>query len=719
MKDCVLELKPQKFYILATSPGLAKEALILKHGDTFALFDPYGDIRQEGLGEQGLYYAGTRYLSRLELRFCHVRPFLLNSAATRDNLMVASDLTNPDLMLEGEEFLPRGSVHILRQKFLYQGVCYEAVRVENFSPCHIHLPLSFHFGADFVDIFEVRGVKRKKRGRYHEPEIKESEVCFKYLGLDGKLRTTKLLFEPRPVSLTRDEALFYLDLKPKERTNLFLVVVCLLDEEEDFVPFTKAYLSARQELKELKRQSSQVHTPQEHFNAWLKRSESDIFMMLTKTPYGLYPYAGIPWFNTVFGRDGIITALECLWLNPEIAKGVLRFLAATQATTFDPARDAEPGKIIHEIRLGEMAATGEIPFARYYGTIDATPLFLVLAGAYYERTQDLALIRDLWPHLEAAWRWMEDYGDLDGDGFLEYQASEEGLTNKGWKDSHDSVFHADGTLAQPPIALVEVQAYAYQAYLKLALLAHALGKKDLSESFLIKADTLKEKLDRVFWDEDLGTYVLALDGEKRPCRVRTSNAGHVLFCEAADEEKALCVAQSLFARDSFSGWGIRTLSTKEVRYNPVSYHNGSVWPHDNALIACGLSRYHLKGYLNRLVKALSEASTYFPYHRLPELFCGFSRRPDQGPTPYPVACNPQAWAAGAVFLLLAACLGLKFTPKGICFCRPTLPRFLKKIQLRNLQVAGMSIDLDIVNHETDVTINVLRKPKELEIMVLK
>ncbi len=719
MKECVVEIRPQKFYILATSPGLSKEALIFKHGDTFGLFDPYGDVRQEGLGEQGLYHLGTRFLSKLELKFCHVRPFLLNSSATRDNLMVASDLTNPDIMLEGKEFLPRGSVHILRQKFLYQGICYEALRIENYSPCRIHLPLTYNFDADFVDIFEVRGVKRKKRGHYYEPQTGEREVYFKYLGLDGKLRTTKLIFDPKPHSLNAREALYYLDLKPKERTNLFLVIVCLVDEEDKFIPFVKAYLSTRQELKDLQRQSCQVSTPQEHFNSWLKRSESDLFMMLTHTPYGLYPYAGIPWFNTVFGRDGIITALECLWLNPEIAKGVLRFLAATQATSFDPSRDAEPGKIIHEMRPGEMAATGEIPFARYYGTIDATPLFLILAGAYYERTRDLNLIRELWPNIEAAWRWMEEYGDLDGDGFLEYQASEEGLVNKGWKDSHDSVFHADGSMAKPPIALVEVQAYAYQAYLKTALLAHALGKKDLSEILLQKANNVKENLRKTFWDEELGTFVLALDGEKQPCRVRTSNAGHVLFCEAADERQASLVAQHLFARDSFSGWGIRTLSSKEILYNPVSYHNGSVWPHDNALIAWGLSLYNFKFYLNRLIKGLCDASVYFPYHRMPELFCGFSRRPDQGPTPYPVACNPQAWSAGAVFLLLAACLGLKFTGHGLCFCRPTLPRFLRKVQLRNLWVNGATLDLDIINHQTDVTINVLRKPKEIEIMVLK
>ncbi|NPB09603.1 MAG: amylo-alpha-1,6-glucosidase, partial [Thermodesulfobacteria bacterium] len=547
MKECVIKVKPQKFYILATSPGLSKEALVLKHGDSFALFDPYGDVRQEGLGEQGLYHCGTRFLSRLELRFCHVRPFLLSSSITRDNLLATADLTNPDLMLEGEEFLPRGSLHILRQKFLYEGVCYEAIRLENFSPCHLHLPLSLHFGADFVDIFEVRGVKRKRRGETLPAEVSEDGVTFAYRGLDGRLRRTRIVFSPRPSELDAERALFWVKLGPKERLHLYLTVACLLDDEEKELPFARAYLSTRRELKELRRATCALSTSNEQFNAWLSRSFSDIFMMLTRTPYGLYPYAGIPWFNTVFGRDGLITALECLWINPDIARGVLRFLAATQARDFDPSRDAEPGKILHEMRLGEMAETGEIPFGRYYGTIDATPLFVVLAGAYYERTHDLEFIREIWPNVEAALTWMERYGDLDGDGFLEYQASEEGLVNKGWKDSHDSVFYETGEMARPPIALVEVQAYAYLAYLKASRLAQALGRKRLSENLLTRAANLKDRFSRAFWDEELGTFVLALDGEKRPCRVRTSNAGHVLLAGLADDRQAALVTRNLFA----------------------------------------------------------------------------------------------------------------------------------------------------------------------------
>ncbi len=711
--------QPQKFYILATSPGLAKEALILKHGDSFALFDPYGDIRPEGLGEQGLYHEGTRFLSRLELLFCQARPFLLSSSPTKDNLVITTDLTNPDLLLERHEFLPRGSVHILRQKFLYQGTYYEAIRVENFSPHRIHLPLALRFGADFVDIFEVRGVKRKRRGNLLAPQVGAQEVTLRYVGLDGLPRSTKIVFSPRPVRLDAQTALFHVDLGPKERTLIYLTVICTVGKEKRPLTFKEAFSASKHKRHQLHQKTCAIHSSNEQFNAWVERSLSDIFIMLTETPYGLYPYAGIPWFNTAFGRDGIITALECLWINPDIARGVLGFLAATQATEKDPATDAEPGKILHEIRGGELANTGEIPFARYYGTIDATPLFIILAGAYLERTEDVDFLRELWPHLELAWRWMEEYGDLDGDGFLEYEASEEGLTNKGWKDSHDSVFHADGTLAKGPIALVEVQAYAYQAYLQLANIALSLEKKDLAEVFLYKADQLRRRFLEKFWAPELGTFVLALDGDKRPCLVRTSNAGHVLWAEVAPRDLAEKVVQNLFEPHSFTGWGIRTVSSREVRYNPVSYHNGSVWPHDNALIAKGLGLYGFKTYLARLFRGLFEASTYFHLHRLPELFCGFSRRPAEGPTPYPVACNPQAWAAGAVFWCLEACLGLKFMKQGLCFCRPTLPRFIKVLKIRNLRLGGHQVDLDLVNHGNDVTVNVLRKPRGVEIMILK
>ncbi|HFC97452.1 MAG TPA: amylo-alpha-1,6-glucosidase [Thermosulfurimonas dismutans] len=707
-----------KFYILATSPGLSPRTLTFKHGDTFALFGAEGDIVPEGLGEQGLYHRGTRHLSRWELFCCETKPFFLGSSLSPDGILIQVHLTNPDLFV-GETFLPRGSLHLRRLKLLYQGDYYEELVFTNYAFSELRIPVVIRFRADFVDIFEVRGVRRRRRGHILPPVVEEDRVRISYQGLDGKLRTTEILFSTPPSALTPEEARFFLSLPPKEKVNLAMVVRCLQGEERPERRFGSALFLRREERKELLRSSVRVESSNEHFNRWFERSENDLFMMLTRTPYGLYPYAGIPWFNTIFGRDGLIVALQTLWFNPEIARGVLEVLARTQATEEDPARDAEPGKILHEMRFGEMAATGEIPFARYYGTVDATPLFVILAGAYYERTQDTEFLKRLWPHLELALHWMETHGDPDGDGLLEYQPSREGLINKGWKDSHDSVFHRDGSFPPPPIALVEVQGYLYRAYLEMARLARALGKHDLVLTFLSRAEAVQEKIHRLFWPSGADFPALALDGRKKPCLVRTSNPGHLLFAEVLKEPEAVRLTEELFRTDLFSGWGIRTLSKREIFYNPVSYHNGSVWPHDNALIAQGLAHYGFKGHLERLFQALFEASHYFPHARLPELFCGFTRHYGEGPVHYPVACSPQAWASGAVFMLLAASLGLKFTGKGVAFLRPRLPAFLSRVHLKGLRVGEHTVDLECLRHEKDVVINVLRKPKSVEVLVVK
>ncbi len=707
-----------KFYILAPSPGLSLRNLTFKHGDTFALFNPEGDIVPGGLGELGLYHQGTRFLSRLELFCCETKPFLLSSSPSPDGLLIQVNLTNPDLFF-GETFLPRGALHIRRTKLLYEGDYYEELVFTNYAFHELELPVILSFGADFADIFEVRGIKRRQRGHVLPPEIEEDRIRIRYHGLDGVVRVTEIVFSQKPLALTPNEARFLLRVSPKEKTNLGLVVRCLQGDETRERDFRSALFLRRKERQALVKASVRVETSNEHFNRWLERSEYDLFMMLTRTPYGLYPYAGIPWFNSIFGRDGLIVGFQTLWFNPQIARGVLEVLAQTQATERDPAQDAEPGKILHEMRFGEMAATGEIPFGRYYGSVDATPLFIILAGAYYERTQDLDFLRRLWLHLELALQWVENYGDLDGDGLLEYQPSEEGLVNKGWKDSHDSVFHRDGSPPTPPVALVEVQGYLYRAYLEMARMARALGKHDLVLAFLSKAEEVREKIRRFFWPEGAEFPALALDGRKRPCLVKTSNPGHLLFAEALKEEEALRLASRLLEPDLFSGWGLRTLSKKEILYNPVSYHNGSIWPHDNALIAQGLAFYGLKEPLDKLFRALFEASHYFPHYRLPELFCGFTRRAGEGPVHYPVACSPQAWASGAIFMLLAASLGLKFTGRGVAFIKPRLPDFLSWVRLKGLQVGEHTVDLECLRYEKDVVINVLRKPKTVEILVVK
>ncbi len=680
-----------QFYIPAAASLQERRPRILKDGDTFGLFDHNGDILSGTGSPEGIYHLDTRYLSQFHLSLCGARPLLLSSTVRDDNAMLRCDLTNPDLYRGDNRILEHDLIHLRRSKFLWRSCCFERLAIRNFSEKRQLVTLGFEFAADFADIFEVRGTQREHRGVRHAPEVGGDLVTLAYTGLDRVRRETIVRFSPRPSQLMAGRANFELALEPQGRAAVFVEISC------NTVPrghstadeFFRSFRGAIKRLRGACSGAATIETSNEIFNEAIRRSHSDLYMLLTEQPEGPYPYAGIPWFSTIFGRDGLIAALQTLWMDPSIARGVLGYLAANQATVEDNLTDAEPGKILHEVRRGEMAELREVPFRRYYGSVDATPLFVMLAGAYLQRTGDTGFLRGIWPNIDAALGWIEKYGDRDGDGFVEYgRRAPGGLANQGWKDSHDSVFHADGSLAQGPIALVEVQAYVYAAIQAAARIARDLELNSHAANLERRARDLRERFDAAFWDAELGSYVLALDGAKRPCRVRTSNAGHALYAGVAYKQRAEPIIRGLMSSNFYSGWGIRTVATSELRYNPMSYHNGSVWPHDNAIIAQGFARYDFAVAAARVFQGLFAASIYIDLRRLPELFCGFSRQRSQGPTFYPVACAPQAWAATVPMSLLQSCLGLRFDPgkRMITLRRPVLPPFLDDVILRGLSI---------------------------------
>ncbi|MFW6057839.1 MAG: glycogen debranching N-terminal domain-containing protein [Persicimonas sp.] len=721
-------MKEKDFHILTTNLLNTARTRVLKHTNLFAVFDEVGDIMSWGSGAHGMYLEDMRHLSKLELRLWGQKPILLSSTVKEDNALMAVDLTNPELS-EPSERVPADTIHIHRNKFLTADTCHEKIRLHNYGDTPICVPLSIHFRADFADMFEIRGTKREERGEVLEPEIDDVEARYTYLGLDGVRRATRLVFVQRPKTLTEDQAYFEFEIEPRQRRDLTFAVQCASTREPDTevsfsVPsgYRQANAAQTARLRSERGGRCRYSSDNVFFNHLISRADADLQMLITDTEHGPYPYAGTPWFNTVFGRDGLITAYQVINLNPQVARGVLKYLAATQAHDFDAERDAEPGKILHEIRHDEMSNTGEVPFLRYYGSIDSTPLFISLAGAYLRRTGDVAFARSLWPNIQRGIDWIDDHGDRDGDGYVEYgRRTSKGLKQQGWKDSDDSVFHADGRFAEAPIALCEVQSYVYSARRSAGRIAKAVGEEDFAETQHQEANALRERFQRDFWSDEIEMFVLALDGDKQPCQVRSSNAGHCLMSGIASEQQAASIAEQLLFDEFFCGWGIRTIASGEARYNPISYHNGSIWPHDNSMIAMGLARYGFKQEAAKILEGLYDASRYLELNRLPELFCGFERRPAEGPTLYPVACAPQAWAAGGAFMLLDSTLGLHIDGRAnrIKLHEPMLPPFLDKVRLIGLQVGDAEIDLELQRYQNDVGVQILRRTGKIEVLVVK
>ncbi len=712
-----------QFYIPATSSLQERRPRTLKHGDNFAIFDHYGDLVGGPGSPEGLYYRDTRHLSAWRLSVGGQRPLLLSSTVQNDNALFNVDLTNPDLYEAGRIALARDTLHIMRRKFVWQQTCHETIALRNYDRRSHKVEVGFDFDADFADIFEVRGQRRERRGTVSVEVRGPNAVLFTYHGLDGVERRTEVAFQPAPSALHARGASFELTLRPGQRVVVHADLRC--QGETSAVTGRPRLIRRMREARQARMRASAhaaaVDTSHNVVNEVIARSFADIVMLVTDTEQGRYPYAGIPWFCTPFGRDGILTAMQMLWLDPGLARGTLRFLAAHQAKDFDAAAGAEPGKIVHEIRHSEMANLGEVPFGRYYGAADATPLFVALAGMYYRRTGDDETLRELWPSVQAALQWIDRHGDRDGDGFVEYRPDPRGLANQGWRDSGDAVFHEDGSPASGPIALCEVQGYVYAAKRQGARLARLAGRPALAESLERSAGELQERFERAFWMEDRGFYALALDGDKRPCRVRCSSAGHLLFTGIVSAERSHALARALLSREFFTGWGIRTIASGEPCYNPVSYHNGSIWPHDNAIIALGLARYGHGAEALQVLNALFDAAAHMDLRRLPELFCGFPRHPERGPTQYPVACIPHAWASASPFGLLGAVLGIDFDPQAgrVLFHHPRLPEAIEHVRIRRLRVGSSSIDVLLRRYGRDVAVNVLDKtgPADVEVLL--
>jgi glycogen debranching enzyme len=707
MPDLARVLEDSQDQAPAAKSRVPERLYALKDGDAFAVFDSFGDMSGSA---DGFFLNDTRLLSCFRFTLYGAPPPFLSAAVGPENVWFTSHCTNRPLAPIGEVGAPEGVVHVERKRLLFGARIYERMRCTNYGSSVVELPLCFEYHADFCDMFEVRGLTRPRRGRRLKPVLAKNWVEFQYCGLDDVLRQSVLLFSEQPVSLNEAKAEFRFRVAPGEQSDLYIEIGSNVEDLPNEKRFHEAGERAQTPMREKLGRGAKIRTSALLFNGWLSKSRADLALLVSDLATGPYPYAGIPWFSTTFGRDALITAWQVLWLDPGLAHGVLRFLASTQAEHYSAFHDAAPGKILHEARRGEMAARGEVPFERYYGGVDTTCLFVSLAAAYAQRTGDMEFIEELWPALLRAVGWMDSFSQTNPDGFITYErGASTGLLNQGWKDSHDSIFHADGRMPEGPIALVEVQGYAYAAYNGVAALAAQRGEERSAEKWRAKAESFRVAVERKFWMEDKQFYGIAIDGEGELCRVRASNAGHLLFVGLPTAERGNAIAKQLAGGDFLSGWGLRTLASDQVRYNPMSYHNGSIWPHDTAICAIGLKRYGAIDAVIRLLSGMFEAAAHFDM-RLPELFCGFARAGAETPVAYPVACLPQAWAAASTFGILQACLGVTVDgAKGeVRVDNPRLPADLGDVEIRDISIAGSNVSLSF--REIGGSVSVFRIP---------
>ncbi len=709
------------YYVLASSLGSRRASQVLANGRSFAVFETAGDIIDSPLEALGFFYSDTRHLGRFEVLISGAEPYFLNSYVSDDRAQFRATLTNADLGKLGQkDWLPRNSIRANRGWVLGDTALFHRLTLHNYLNAAVEIEIDFYYAVDFADVFEVRGLRRKRRGEMLSPSVDGSRVELRYRGLDDAVRSTEIHFDATPSEINESRAVFALRLEPGENRELECRITAGGESKSysSITPsrasnFGEALAERQSELAEFRREWAVISASNNEFATMIRGAGVDLTSIVARGDRGdAFIMAGVPWFATLFGRDSIITALSVLPFHPQIAVRTLRTLARLQGESIDVARDEQPGKIVHEIRTGEMAALGEVPFGRYYGSVDATPLFLWLYGRCIECTGDLQLADELWPNVERAIEWIERWGDRDGDGYVKYlRETPRGLANQGWKDSADAIFHHDGQLARPPIALAEVQGYVYAACMDVASVASRLGRDSVADRLLTRAAALKQSFERDFWLDREGMIALALDADGRPCRVMTSNGAHCLATGLVDGDRAASMCKRLLADDMYSGWGIRTLSGKEKRYNPMSYHNGSVWPHDNAMAAIGLARAGDHAGVLKVLAGLFEASEKLSSSSLPELFCGFRRETGLGPVPYPVACYPQAWSAASVFMILQAMLGMRVLgfERRVLFDSHLIPSWLDWLSIDGLSVGAGRVSFVLRRSPNGAAIEVKEK----------
>ena len=711
------------------------DRIVLKEHQMFLVCDSDGDIAAHNVDGQGLYWHDTRFLSLFQLQLDSVPPQLLSSSGEHNFMMTLQFANHYFQTADGLDVPPR-TLSVRRNRFVHAAM-HERIGIFNYNAFAVPLTLRLTFGSDFRDMFDIRGyARRSKHGEIDRPVLDDRDIVLGYTGLDNLRRETRVrfdrapsrvdIYEPEPIPPDQLEALpgisgagdprAEVPIRPPTATAVFELLVppgqhasltCeVLVSQGDLQPPTgtsrsldSAFGAMRESYREWEQGCTEITTDDEIVNAVLKRSLHDLRLLSDQVADGYLPSAGIPWFSVPFGRDSLITSLQTLCLQPDIARATLTFLAEHQGKEVNDWRDEQPGKILHEIRLGELAALGQVPHTPYYGSVDATPLWVMTLGEYVRWTGDRALAEQLRPNLDAALSWIATYGDLDDDGYVEYLCrSSRGIRNQGWKDSADSATHRDGQRAEPPIALSEVQGYVYAAWTAAAELYALLGEPTLATRYRKQASELRARFQRDWWSPRDGFFAMALDSQKRPITNISSNVGHCLWTGMLDDAPARMVGDRLTREDMLCGWGIRTLSSTEPSFNPMSYHNGSVWPHDNSLIVAGLKRYHMDQQALRVAQELLDAAVRFPLYRLPELYCGFARdrRYHSMPAQYPVSCSPQAWAAGSIFLIFQALLGLRVDAESDrVLLRPTLPRGVNELRVRNLRVGEHRVDFAV------------------------